>query len=95
MSLTSTLGIGDGGGAGEAWGAKMMGAEEAKDGLEETTGEVWSQVFSGELSHEYDGNVMSMGRGRIQGSWIRWSAACSLRSPWKSASLSTRGLVGW
>ena len=34
---------------------------------------------------------MSVGRGKIRGSWIRRSAACFFRSPWMAASPSTRG----
>ena len=48
MVLMSTLGVGAGGRVGGAWGAGMVGDGEAKAGLEETTGEIWYQYFSGE-----------------------------------------------
>ena len=48
MTLMSTLGIGAGGGAEGAWGSGTVGSGAEKAGLEETTGEVWSQDFSGE-----------------------------------------------
>ena len=48
MALISTLGFGSRGGLGFMWvnGTVVSGA--VKSGLEETTGEVWSQYCSGE-----------------------------------------------
>ena len=40
------------------------------------------------------GNMMSVGGVRLLGSWICQSAACSLCSPWKTASPSTGGRWG-
>ena len=45
MALMSTLGISAGRGVGGTGGTKTVVAGEAKDGLEETTGEVWCQYF--------------------------------------------------
>ena len=43
MVLMSTLVIGVRGEAGGVWGASTVGDGTTKDGLEETTGEGWSQ----------------------------------------------------
>ena len=37
---------------------------------------------------------MSIGRGKLCGSWVRRSVACLFRSPWMAAFPSTRGGVG-
>ena len=94
MTLMSTLGDDTEGGAGGTWGTRTVGGRAAKAGLEEGTGEVWSHEGRGDFSCEDGGNVMSVGGGRLLGSWIRRSVACSLRSPRTVPSPSTRGMVG-
>ena len=95
MKLMSTLGIDSGGGAGFVRGATTVGAGAAKAGHEEATGEVCCHDYRGECLCESGGDMMLVGGGRLQGSWISQSAACSLRYPQKSSSPSTMGLVGW
>ena len=91
----STFGDDAEGGAGGAWGDGAVGEREAKAGLEEATGEVWSHEGRGYCSREAGDDVMLVGGGRILGSWIRKSAVCSFRSPLVAAFPPTRAAVGW
>ena len=82
------------GGKRGVWGAETVGESAEKSGPDETTGEVWYHEGRGEWSLGAGCDVMSVGGGRILGSWIHWSAACLFRLPWTAASLSTRGTAG-
>ena len=58
------------------------------------TGDAWSHDCRGNCLCELDRDVILVGIGRLQGSWIQQSAACLLISPWMDASVLTKGAVG-
>ena len=94
MSLMSTLGVDAGGGADGNWGTGTVYAESEKAGLADMTGDAWYHSWRGDCSRESGWDVMMVGIGRLQCSWIWRITACSLRSPLTAASPPTKGTVG-
>ena len=73
---------------------RTMGAISYKSEQVEITSSGWYHDCRGYCLCELDINVISVGTGRLRGSFIWRSGAYLLRSPQTAASLLTKGVVG-
>ena len=76
-------------------GRRDSACECSKSGFRGGKGQGFSHEEKGEWSRWAGCKVMSVGTGKLRGSYICRSAVCPFRSPWTDASLSGRRTVGW